>query len=407
MALTCAAAFGDRASDDRASDAALRDRAIQADARSSVRRLEKRDRNASTRAARAERARSRTRHRDLSASSALRLTRRQFPAFSSQPAFKGYSPKLGESIERYLHAGTARVSDRAGNRSIVESTYPLRGTTPSGRTAPVDLSLQRHGSGFAPASAAVEVRFPARIADGIAMGLGDDAGLVVRPVNARKAKARRLGSGKVMYANTARDTDTLAAATPLGVELFTQIRSVDSPEVHAFRVDLPRGAKLRKRGRGAEIVRGGKSLGVVNPPLAWDADNRRVPVRMSVARNRLQLVVPHRRADLAYPLMVDPLIESFQYWRTDPTMDWLYWEFDAPFGFDWSREGEWGAGAYLLTTGGDYRDTSSSHARFAAPGDAYVYAAEFNLLRHQPPAGEPMCVSAGVFSSELNDYESP
>ena len=407
VALTGAVAFGDRASDDRSSDKALEDRAIQADASRSARRWHKRERAALTPAAREKRAKSRTRHRDLSASGALRLTRQQFPAFASQPAFRGYQPKPGESIERYLHAGSARVSDRAGNRSIVESTYPLRGTTPSGDPAPIDLSLLRNGSGFAPASAPVKVRFPARIADGIAMNLGGGAGLVVRPAKSRKAKAARLGSGKVIYANTDVDTDTLAAAMPLGVELFTQIRSVDSPQVHAFRVDLPRGAKLKKSGRGAEVVRGGDRLGVVNPPVAWDADNRRVPVKMSVTRNGLRLVVAHRGADLAYPLMVDPLIESFQYWRTDPNIDWLNWEFETPFGFEWSRDGEWGAGAYLMTTGGDYRDTSSAHARFAAPGDAYVYAAEFNLLRHQPPAGEPMCVSAGVFSGGLGDYESP
>ncbi|MDQ3933755.1 MAG: hypothetical protein M3340_03895 [Actinomycetota bacterium] len=407
MALTGAVAFGDRASDDRPSDRALRERAIQADARGSARQWERRERAALTPAARKERARSRTRHRDLSASSALRVTRQQFPAFSSQPAFKGYQPRPGEFVERYLHAGAARVSDGAGHRSIVESTYPLTGRTPSGRPAPIDLSLRRHGSGFAPASAPVEVRFPGRIADGIAMTLGGGARVVVRPAKTRKAKVARLGSGKVMYANTDRDTDTLAAAMPSGVELFTQIRSADSPTVHAFRVDLPRGAKLRKRGRGAEIVRRGQRLGVVNPPLAWDADNRRVPVGLKVAGNRLRLAVPHRRADLAYPVMVDPLIESFQYWRTDPNMDWLFWEFDAPKGFEWSRDGEWGAGAYLLTTGGEYPHTLSSHASFAAPGDAYVYAAEFNLLRHQPPGGEPMCVSAGIFSERVEGYESP
>ncbi|HEX8645919.1 MAG TPA: hypothetical protein VF715_03395, partial [Thermoleophilaceae bacterium] len=315
-------------------------------------------------------------------------------------------PKPGESVERYLRAGTARVSDRAGHRSIVESTYPLRGTTPSGRSAPIDLSLQRHGSGFAPASAPVEVRFPARIAKGIAMGLGAED-LVLRPAKSGNAKVARLGSGKVIYANTGVDTDILAAAMPSGMELFTQIRSADSPEVHTFSVDLPRGATLRKLGRGAEIVRGEQRLGAVSPPVAWDADDRAVPVRLSVASNRLKLVVAHRRADLAYPLMVDPVIESFQHWRTDPAVDWLGWAFDAPKGFSWSRDGDWGPGAYLATTGGDYRDRWSSHARFAAPGDAHVYAAEFDLLRHRPAEGRPMCVSAGIFSGAVNEYESP
>jgi hypothetical protein len=239
------------------------------------------------------------------------------------------------------------------------------------------------------------------------MRLTGDAGLSVRPATSRGAKVARLGSGKVIYANTDVDTDTLAAATPSGVELFTQIRSADSPQVHAFRVGLPTGAKLRRRGRGAEIVRSGQRLGVVDPPFAWDAENRRVPVRLSVARDRLRLVVPHRRADLAYPLMVDPLIESFQYWRTDPAIDWLLWAFDAPSGFTSRRDGQWGPGTYLATTGGDYLRGSSAHARFAAPGDAHVYAAEFNLLRHQPPKGNPMCVSAGIFSDAVGDYESP
>ncbi|HEX8645649.1 MAG TPA: hypothetical protein VF715_02030, partial [Thermoleophilaceae bacterium] len=137
MSLTGAVAAGDRAPDGRSSEKALGDRAIQADARGSARRLDKRDRTARTAAAREDRARSRTRHRDLSAASALRLTRQQFPELASQPAFRGYRPKPGESVERYLRAGTARVSDRAGHRSIVESTYPLRGTTPSGRSAPI------------------------------------------------------------------------------------------------------------------------------------------------------------------------------------------------------------------------------------------------------------------------------
>jgi hypothetical protein len=204
---------------------------------------------------------------------------------------------------------------------------------------------------------------------------------------------------------------TLAMAESAdAIKIPSSLRSVKSPEVHAFRVELPHGALLKKRGRGAEIVRGRHRLGIVNPPFAWDADNRPVPVRMSVTRDRLRLVVPHRDADLAYPLIVDPLIENFQYWRTDPNVDWLYWWFDAPTGFDWSREGEWGRGAYLVTNGNngaDYPHTWSSYARFAAPGDAYVYAAEFNLLRHQPPSGGPMCVSAGIYSGAVNDYESP
>lgn len=351
--------------------------------------------------------RSATRHRDLSARKARRVTRDEFPAFSSEPAFEGYRPRAGESVERYLHASAARVADRAGHRSIVESTYPLRGRTPAGRAAPIDLALQPHGTGFTPVSAAVRSRFPGRIASGIEMALEDDAGLVVRPVKARGAKAARLGSGKVMYANTDVDTDTLAAAMPFGVELFTQIRSIDSPEVHAFDVELPDGVAVRKSGRGAEIARGRDRLGFVNPPLAWDADNRRVAVRLSVTRDRLRLVVRHRSADVAYPVMVDPLIENFQHWRTDPNVDWLYWWFDTPSGFSWSREGAWGRGAYLVTTGTDYPHTWSSYSRFAAPGDAYVYAAEFNLLRHQPPSGGPMCVSAGIYSGAVNDYESP
>lgn len=408
-ALTSAAALGDRASD-RPASRALADPAIQADAGRSARRWEARERRVLSPAGRVKRARSRTRHRDLSASSVLRVTREQFPAFSSQPAFKGYRPAPGESIERYLRAGTARVLDRAGHRSIVESTYPLTGRTASGRAAPIDLTLEPHGSGFAPASAAVESRFPRRIADGIEVEIGDDSRLALRPANARDAKAARLSSGKVIYANTDVDTDTLAAAMPFGVELFTQIRSAASPELHAFQVDLPPGAALRKRGRGAEVVRGRDRLGVVNPPLAWDAEDRPVPVRLSITRDRLRLVVPHRNADVAYPVMVDPLIENFQHWRSDPNVDWLYWWFDAPSGFNWDREGAWGRGAYLVTNGmdgADYPHTWSSYARFAAPGDAYVYAAEFNLLRHEPPSGGPMCVSAGIHSGATNDWESP
>ena len=117
------------------------------------------------------------------------------------------------------------------------------------------------------------------------------------------------GSTSVFFGNVARDEDAVAAPTVNGAELFAVLRSRLSPEQVRYRVSLPAGGRLVTVPNGAEVVRGGQMLARVALPVARDAQGSTVPVTMSVSGDQLVLDVPHRDLDVAYPLIVDPMVD--------------------------------------------------------------------------------------------------
>ena len=171
------------------------------------------------------------------------------------------------------------------------------------------------------------------------------------------ASAGELVADRLFFGGVARDTDAWVTPTAGGVEIFHQIRSAESPEQIELVFDLPAGASLRLAGGGigdggAEIVRDGKTLATISPPVVVDSDGERVPVTTAVRTNRLLISVAHRAGDYLYPILVDPQITEYSYWADSGTgLGQRGWNGYTPAWSKWDLSlGEtwfWGPGLYI------------------------------------------------------------
>jgi Ca2+-binding RTX toxin-like protein len=208
-------------------------------------------------------------------------------------------------VEKTLGTTSALVEGPEGTKAILNSSTPVVSDLGGEGSRPVDLSLEQSGEGFVPANPLEEVVLPDSAADPIRLEGGIDIEL---PASADQP-ATRLGEMNLFYADTAADTDTLVAPRGTGVEVYSQLRSPESPEELRFDLSLPDGTQLRpsEKGSGAEVVSAdGDVVTEVTPPTASDAQGATVPVTMEVKGNSLVLSVPHRGAEFAYPILVDP-----------------------------------------------------------------------------------------------------
>src|SRR5205814_227390 len=73
----------------------------------------------------------------------------------------------------------------------------------------------------------------------------------------------------------------------------------------------PDGMRLRALAAGVGVYRGAQRVAYVAPPVAHDAQGTSVAVRMRLVGDRLVESVAHRAADLAYPVLVDPVVTLY------------------------------------------------------------------------------------------------
>ncbi|MDQ3642918.1 MAG: hypothetical protein M3450_15980, partial [Actinomycetota bacterium] len=183
--------------------------------------------------------------------------------------------------------------------------------TESGASAPVDEELKADGDSYEPENPVTDVDVPKEAGEGIVVG---NSGVRVSPdaSGTNPSDAVLLNDDKLFYGNTDTDTDTVVAPVTTGVELFSQFRSKESPDVQRVRFSLPLGAILREtEGGGAEVIQGTKRLLRILPPRAKDAQGEEVPVSLRVSGTALDVVAVHRSKDFAYPILVDPVIEDW------------------------------------------------------------------------------------------------
>jgi YD repeat-containing protein len=205
-------------------------------------------------------------------------------------------------IEEPLGTYGARISS-GGETAVVESSVPVQSDLGGNGSEPVDLALQRSGSGYVPQNPLTEVELPGSAADPIALHDGVEVEL---PTSGDHA-VEPLGDKNLFIAEAETDTDTLIAPTAAGVEVFEQLRSPESPEEFRFPFNLPQGAKIQEGAHGVEVLSAtGELLEEVPAPTAVDAQGTSVPVTMNVEGEALVIDVAHRSADIAYPLLLDP-----------------------------------------------------------------------------------------------------
>jgi hypothetical protein len=266
----------------------------------------------------AERERSQTAYEDLDRGAALDLAARRFPHVFGQPLWQAPAVADGARIEHYL-SDTAFVVDQPGAEDLfVASSAPVRASTADGTKAPVDTDLEHDGSSLEPANTNADPRIAA--AGGSATL--PHAGVSFHVAGADPVSATVIDD-KAVYPNALPDADVALAALDTGVEAVFQLRSVDSPEEQTLSFDLPERATLRLTSPGsgipgpgelsAEVVRDDQRLATISPPRAVDADGEAVPAHYSVEGNRLTVHVPHRGGDWRYPILVDPVVDDFQW----------------------------------------------------------------------------------------------
>jgi len=272
--------------------------------------VEARERELASAEFRSARERSRTAHLGVPDAVAAMLAEREFGDL-----LDGFGAGLGladvargRQVRRFVDDYTA-VLEGKGERPpvLVESPWPVRAVDEDGRKQPVDLSLEPIEGGLKPSNAASDIKLPASLEAGVQLG---EIGVV--PDGSADAQVPDGNSKHVVYPNAGIDTDVIVTALPTGAEVFWQLRSPRAAEQVALDLKLPEGALAEAGKRGSVVVsRDGEALAVVRPPVAVDAQGQDVPVEMSVSGSRVNLAVPHRDADVAYPILVDPVIEDY------------------------------------------------------------------------------------------------
>lgn len=214
--------------------------------------------------------------------------------------------------------------------SLVVSDAPLRNES----NELLNNSLSVESGRFVPQAALTETEIPGSSAGqvefpeaGLRMGLGVEAG------DGTSGEILSSSPGEddiVFYPNTAKDTDTAVAATLGGVETFSVLRSEESPETLTFDYEMPEGATLSATDDGGAVITDGEEepLAQIFPPYAVDAQGSFVPVTLSVEDDSVGLNVAHLNADLAYPILVDPVMHVRDWWTNGTSADYLGWTFN-------------------------------------------------------------------------------
>ncbi len=214
----------------------------------------------------------------------------------------------------------ATVKDE-GNELLLDASIPVRTEDENGELRKVDLGLEPIAGGFEPVNPLVDVRIPTSATQPVEIG---EEGLAVSALGGTgESNAQLLGDKNAFYPEAlgpGSDVDRLISPIAGGVEIFDLLRSAESPETLRFHIDMPEGAELRSDGfGGAKIVKGDEGIASVPAPYAVDAQGSVVPVEMEVEGDDLVLHVPHREADVAYPLLVDPIFEDW----INPGLSWF------------------------------------------------------------------------------------
>jgi sugar lactone lactonase YvrE len=362
---------------------------------------------------------------DLTASQAESLLQEQF---AEQLAVIDQDPARALSdarLDEVLGPSAALVT-LGGDTMLLEGTIPVQATDEEGDLSKVDLDLEQDAAGYVPQNPITEVTLPANSSEPVSMG---GEGFAISPVLTEPvSSARPLEGEDVQYFETQKDSDLIVSPLAAGVEVFSLLRSAESPEELRFEITVPAGAELRADGEGgAEVVREDARLIRIPAPLAFDAQGADVPVAMQVDGSSLVLTVEHRGQDMAYPLLVDPQAVNenwyengndwYHYgnlWALEPgTSPWVwgtnnggrFWAGTTPI---YSAPGLSNRGLFISATSLGSSQPANQYGQFTitAPGtDSYFSAALINpFWRWDHGCGYGTYPEPHDYSGLWNDY---
>lgn len=401
-AATAAPVSGPQPADEHVAEERARDRTARANSDSD----EERDR----------RLRSRRAFRGLSPAEALELAEARHPEFVLLPAWRAPALPLAHEIIGYQNDFVARVAAPDGSADqLVLSNAPMRAVDSAGSRRPVDLTLESDDTAFRAVNPLADISLRRRLRDGLRL---DGIGLVVRPVvDAEREPV--LSGDTLFYANALTDADVLVRPAVTGFSVHTQLRSEDSPEQIVMELDVPPGVTLHdaEASQAIEVRRDGDVIGSVTAPVAADADGRPVELTWRLDGQRLEIVVPHRGRDYAYPLLVDPTVtESFEWerWGVNPGYgNFAGWKYTGQGNFAGlsyagpdGDPGWLGDGLYIRPNGTSYWFNVGHHGKWVwrAPGFARMPQVEWNLVDHRPEKTE---IELGVIRHPVDGSSGP
>jgi hypothetical protein len=198
--------------------------------------------------------------------------------------------------------------------ALLESTVPLRTEAQGGEQATVDLGLEHAEGEIQPATPLVEVGIPSELGQGIEL---PESEVGISLAGAPEERAPSIVDQTVaVYPEVAEDTSFAVAPSPTGVETFTLLQSPDAPNSSTYQLSLPEGASLSASDDGgAEVVTGEQPMLRIFPPAAMDAEGNNVPVGLEVSGSSFTVhAEPPQGA--AYPILVDPVVESYNWYGT-------------------------------------------------------------------------------------------
>jgi hypothetical protein len=276
---------------------------------------------------RAERLDSADEFEDLNRHEAVDLLQENFGAQIDELTANPVEPVLeaDEVIDFDAGSNTAVIDPEGpATRALIVSDVPME--TDAGEVP--DLSLEEAGGTIEPAEPLSEVEIPASPDGPISFEDVDTsvsmAGGSPTAPDADLISANDEGSDDLaFYPNAYEDTDVAVASVPGGVETFTHIRSADSPQQFGLDVDAPGGSSIAMESGGA-VVRdsSGEGLLSVSRPFATDAQGRNVPTSMTVVGDRLRIDVAHQAGQFTYPILLDPLVEAWNWMTTNYQASW-------------------------------------------------------------------------------------
>jgi RHS repeat-associated protein len=363
------------------------------------------------------RAESRGAFRHSTKREALNLAKDEFAEAIDPAPMHGLQLPDGQRLVRYLgESGAVVEHESSDQRAVVQATFPLRADTGDGTLQPTDLRLEEQPGGFETANAPVTVEVAKDLSGGVTL----PGSLALRPVQPAPTASGELVAGKAFFADSAADTDLWVTPQPAGAEIFTQIRSPEAPDVQAYDVGMPAGARLRladTRSGAAEIVDGDKIVATISPPVAYDADGEPVPMSYAVQGDRLLVRVAHRDGDYRYPILADPEITVDRFWAygADST-GWATqingggaWGFDLNSGEPFGRP-YWGRGLWIWDwPGGQYTAYWSGEWLFRwNRGNSYITQLQFGGADFDPrlSLGQSFtCQTFGIWSETTSVWE--
>lgn len=338
-----------------------------------------------------ERAASRSAFRGLSDAAAVAAARREFGGQVFDVRTVPSRAPQGLRHESFLGpTSQVLVSDEDPDTGYVAASTAPIAVREGGELQALDLSLDRRADGFAPEQPMTPVRFGARVGDGLTFTGG---GLRLVPRVANLAAVGVLEGDVVAYANADPDVDLYFSPTQTGAKFSYVVRSPQAPERLAFDLDLPAGATTKVLPNGSiAIEQEGRTMAVLQRPLALDADGQTLDVNATVADGQLVFTLAHQGKDLAYPLLVDPYWAASWNWQgadvnnPGPWQSDRYYPASAAGRFSWTTGpamGPWGSGLYVYQCCTQYFDQyDQAYWELTAPGTSWIQQVTYSNLAH-------------------------